>query len=110
VGDQPGRPAQGRWTYGFKRAEILSAQANGLTLLLAAWFVYEAIRRLFDPPEVRGLLVFLTAMIVINIAAAWLISKANRTSTSLVRSGYGLVKESGRIFLEGAGCPGGFGP
>ncbi len=26
------KPAQGRWTYGYKRAEILSAQANGLTL------------------------------------------------------------------------------
>lgn len=25
------KPAQGRWTYGYKRAEILSAQANGLT-------------------------------------------------------------------------------
>ncbi len=143
------RPAQGRWTYGFKRAEILSAQANGLTLLLlAAWFVYEAIRRLFDPPEVQGLLVFITAMvgIVINIAAAWLISKANRTSLNvegafqhilndlyafiataiaglvvvftgftradslaalivaalMAKAGYGLVKESGRIFLEGA--------
>ena len=49
------RPARGRWTYGFKRAEILSAQANGITLLLfAAWFVYEAIRRLFKPPEVQG--------------------------------------------------------
>ena len=27
-------PAAGRMTYGWKRAEILSAQANGLTLLL----------------------------------------------------------------------------
>ncbi|HEY4992928.1 MAG TPA: cation diffusion facilitator family transporter [Nakamurella sp.] len=143
------RPAYGRWTYGFKRAEILSAQANGLTLLLlAAWFVYEAIRRLFEPPEVQGLLVFITAMvgIVINIAAAWLISRANRTSLNvegafqhilndlyafiataiaglivvftgferadsiaalivaalMIKAGYGLVRESGRIFLEGA--------
>ena len=49
------RPAQGRWTYGFKRAEILSAQANGLTLLLlAAWFIYEAIRRLFDTARGAG--------------------------------------------------------
>ena len=80
------RPAYGRWTYGFKRAEILSAQANGITLLLlAAWFTYEAIRRLFEPPEVQGLLVFITAMvgIVVNIAAAWLISKANRTSLNV---------------------------
>ena len=33
------RPASGGYTYGLKRAEILSAQANGITLLvLAAWF------------------------------------------------------------------------
>jgi cobalt-zinc-cadmium efflux system protein len=52
------RPAQGAMTYGLKRAEILSAQANGITLLLlSAWFVYEAIRRLIDPPEVEGALV-----------------------------------------------------
>ena len=143
------RPAYGRWTYGFKRAEILSAQANGLTLLLlAAWFIYEAIRATVRPPRGQGLLVFITAMvgIAVNIAAAWLISKANRTSLNvegafqhilndlyafiatavaglvvvltgftradsiaalvvaglMIKAGYGLVRESGRIFLEGA--------
>ena len=143
------RPARGRYTYGYKRAEILSAQANGITLLLlAVWFTYEAIRRLFEPPEVQGLLVFATAMvgIAVNIAAAWLISKANRTSLNvegafqhilndlyafiataisglvvvftgftradsiaalvvaglMFTAGYRLVRESGRIFLEGA--------
>ncbi len=52
---------------------------------MAIWFIYEAIRRLINPPEVEGLLVFLTALvgIVINIAAAWLISKANRTSLNI---------------------------
>ena len=49
------RPAGGGYTYGLKRAEILSAQANGITLLLlAAWLGYEAIRRLVTPPEVDG--------------------------------------------------------
>ncbi len=143
------KPARGRWTYGFKRAEILSAQANGLTLLLlATWFIWEAIRRLVHPPEVEGLLVFVTAIVGIgvNIAAAWLISKANRTSLNvegayqhilndlyafvatavaglvvlvtgfaradaiaalvvaalMIKAGYGLVGESGRIFLEAA--------
>ncbi len=49
------RPAKGAYTYGLKRAEILSAQANGITLLLlVAYFLYEAIRRLLDPPEVSG--------------------------------------------------------
>ncbi|WP_067714173.1 cation diffusion facilitator family transporter [Nocardia yamanashiensis] len=80
------RPAAGRMTYGWKRAEILSAQANGLTLLLlAAWLTYEAIRRLIDPPEVTGGLVLVTALIgiVVNVAASWMISRANRTSLNV---------------------------
>src|SRR3569832_2407403 len=45
------RPAKGGYTYGLRRTEILSAQANGITLLLlAAWFCYEGVRRLLDPP------------------------------------------------------------
>jgi cobalt-zinc-cadmium efflux system protein len=80
------RPAQGRWTFGFKRAEILSAQANGITLLvLVAVFTYEAVRRLVSPPEVRGGLVIVTALvgIAVNAAAAWLVSRANRTSLNV---------------------------
>jgi cobalt-zinc-cadmium efflux system protein len=143
------RPARGSYTYGFKRVEILSAQANGITLLLlAVWFVYESVRRLIDPPHVSGPLVLFTALagIVINIAAAWSISRANRTSLNvegafqhilndlyafigtaiagavvwltgfaradaiaalvvaalMARAGWGLVRESGRIFLEAA--------
>jgi cobalt-zinc-cadmium efflux system protein len=80
------RPAAGRMTYGWKRAEILSAQANGITLLLlAAWLTYEATRRLITPPEVAGLLVTVTALvgIVINLAASWMISRAKRTSLNV---------------------------
>ena len=45
------RPPAGGYTYGFKRVEILSAQANGITLLLlAAYFVFEAINRMIHPP------------------------------------------------------------
>ena len=80
------RPARGVYTYGFKRVEILSAQANGLTLmLLAVWFIYESVRRLIDPPQVSGPLVLITALvgIVVNIAAAWSISRANRTSLNV---------------------------
>ena len=43
-------------TYGLGRAEILSAQANGLTLvILLAFIVYEAIRRLVDPEDPAGI-------------------------------------------------------
>lgn len=143
------QPAVGLYTYGFKRVEILSAQANGITLLLlAVWFVYESVRRLIEPPVVSGLLVLITAVvgIAVNIAAAWSISRANRTSLNvegafqhilndlyafigtaiagavvwatgfaradaiaallvavlMARAGWGLVRESGRIFLEAA--------
>ena len=49
------RPAKGAWTYGWKRAEILSAAGNGITLLVVSGIVaYEAIRRLIHPPQVEG--------------------------------------------------------
>ena len=143
------RPARGGYTYGLKRAEILSAQANGITLLLlAAYFVFEGVRRLIEPGEVEGLLVFVTALvgIVVNVAATWCISRANRSSLNvegayqhilndlyafiataiagavvwltgfaradaiaalvvaalMVKAGWGLVRASGRIFLEAA--------
>lgn len=79
-------PAQGRNTFGLKRAEILSAQANGVTLVaLAALFVYEAIRRLIDPPKVEGGLVLIVALlgVAVNLAATWALSRANRQSLNV---------------------------
>ncbi|WP_405829356.1 cation diffusion facilitator family transporter [Streptomyces sp. NBC_01176] len=143
------RPARGGFTYGLKRAEILSAQANGLTLLLlGAWLAYESVRRLIDPPAVEGGLMLVTALvgIAVNVAATWCISQANRTSLNvegayqhilndlfafigtavaalvivltgfnradpiatlmvvalMAKAGYGLLRDSGRIFLEAA--------
>jgi len=80
------RPPRGGYTYGLRRAEILSAQLNGLTLLLlAAYFVYESVVRLLDPPNVNGQLVFWTSLtgIAVNVGATWLISKANRSSLNV---------------------------
>lgn len=143
------RPARGGFTYGLKRAEILSAQANGLTLLLLSiWLAYEAVRRLISPAAVAGGPMLVTALvgIAVNVVATWCISKANRTSLNvegayqhilndlfafigtavaalivvltgferadpiatlvvvvlMVRAAYGLLRESGRIFLEAA--------
>jgi cobalt-zinc-cadmium efflux system protein len=143
------RPPSGGYTFGLRRAEILSAQANGLTLLLLAiWVVYEAVRRLREPAEVHGAAVLITALvgIAVNLAAAWAIRRADRRSLNvegafqhvltdlfafiataiagvvllttgfrqadtiasiivaalMVRSGIGLVRDSGRIFLEAA--------
>jgi cobalt-zinc-cadmium efflux system protein len=77
-----GRRPRGGYTYGLQRAEILSAQANGITLLLlGAWIGYEAIRRLAHPADVAGLPVLVTAAVgvAVNLAAAGLIRRADRT-------------------------------
>ncbi len=80
------RPAAGDWTFGFKRAEILSAAVNGVTLLVVAILVgIESIRRLFDPPPVDGGPVLAVALlgVAVNLAATWVLSRANRTSLNV---------------------------
>jgi cobalt-zinc-cadmium efflux system protein len=80
------RPAAGAMTYGFKRAEALSAQANGaLLLVLAALIVYEAVRRLITPPDVRAWWVLATALagIVVNLAATRVLAGADRENMAV---------------------------
>jgi cobalt-zinc-cadmium efflux system protein len=143
------RPPSGGFTFGLKRAEILSAQANGLTLLLlAVWITYESVVRLIHPPSVGGGAVLVTALagIAVNLLVVWILGRADRSSLNIegayqhvltdlfafvaaavsglvvlltdfhradaiaslivaalmVRSGLGLVRDSGRIFLEAA--------
>jgi cobalt-zinc-cadmium efflux system protein len=144
-----GLPARGRWTFGFARAEILAAQANGLALLvIGGWILYSAARRLADPPEVDGAVVGAVALagIVVNVGVLAVLSRARRESLNM-RGAYlhvatdlaafvgtaiagglilltgwdrfdplasiivvalmlvaalSLIRESGRIFLEGA--------
>jgi cobalt-zinc-cadmium efflux system protein len=149
------RPPQGGFTYGLKRAEIISAQINGITLLLlSAYFVYQGIGRLVTPPAVQGAYVVATGLtgIVVNVAATWMLSRANRTSLNvegafqhilsdlyafvattiaglviwltgwsradaiaalvvaalMLKAGWGLVRDSGRVFMEAA--PAGMNP
>ena len=141
------RPARGEFTFGFRRAEILSAQLNGATLVaLAVVIVWEGIRRLADPPDVEGLVVLVVALagVAVNVAATVVLSGAQRRSLNvegafqhvltdlfafiataiagavvlatgfsradgiaalvvaalMLRSGFGLLRESGRVLLE----------
>jgi cobalt-zinc-cadmium efflux system protein len=143
------RPAEGNFTFGLKRAEILSAQFNGATLLvLGVLIAIEGVRRLFDPPDVPGAALLIVALVgvVVNLAATWTLSRANRESLNvegayqhiltdlaafiataiagavilitgftradgiaaliiaaiMLRASYGLLRDSGRILLEGA--------
>jgi cobalt-zinc-cadmium efflux system protein len=80
------RPARGVWTFGFGRAEILAAQANGITLLLlGVWITYSAVRRLIDPPAVHGGIVLVVALvgIAVNLAATFVLARADRSSLNV---------------------------
>ncbi|HEY7932592.1 MAG TPA: cation diffusion facilitator family transporter [Solirubrobacteraceae bacterium] len=143
------RPAQGAMTYGLRRVEILSAQANGLTLLiLACVILYSAVGRLISPARVSGwpMVALALAGIAVNAAAALTLAGAGRENMSIegsfqhiltdlfafigtaiagavilasgfqradpiasivvaalmLRSSYGLLRDSGRVFLEAA--------
>jgi cobalt-zinc-cadmium efflux system protein len=80
------RPARGAMTFGLKRSEILSAQFNGATLLvLGLLIVYAGIRRLIHPPAVAGAAVLAVALagILVNLAATYTLSRANRRSLNV---------------------------
>jgi cobalt-zinc-cadmium efflux system protein len=144
-----GRPPGGNLTFGFRRAEILSAQANGLTLfVLAVLVVIEGVRRLIEPPDAGGLAILVVALVgvAVNLLATWQLARANRRSMNvrgaymhvltdlyafmgtavagivilttgfsradgiaalgiaaiMLWAAYGLLRDSGRVFLEAA--------
>jgi cobalt-zinc-cadmium efflux system protein len=143
------RPARGAMTYGLRRVEILSAQANGVTLLvLAGVIVYSAVGRLVNPAAVSAWPMVAVALvgILVNGAATMTLAGAGRENMSIegsfqhvltdlfafigtavagvvillsgferadpiasllvaalmLRSSYGLLRDSARVFLEAA--------
>ena len=81
-----GRPARGRWTFGFRRLEILAAHINGILLLVVGvGIVFAAVRRLVSPPEVRGGIVLVVALagIAVNLVAAALLAGPSRGSLNM---------------------------
>ena len=80
------RPPTAAFTFGLGRAEILSAQVNGATLLvLAGVIAVEAVQRLLAPPEVEGGVVMVVGLAgaAVNVAAAWQLAKAERRSLNV---------------------------
>jgi cobalt-zinc-cadmium efflux system protein len=83
-------PARGRWTFGFGRVEILAAQVNGITLVVAGVVILaEAVRRLVDPVEVQGGVVTVVALVgvAVNLAVLRILAGARRESLN-VRGAY----------------------
>ena len=80
------QPARGNRTFGLRRSEILSAQANGAALLvLAGLIVYGAVRRLVSPPAAHGGWILVVALVGIgvNLVATWQLAGANRQSLNV---------------------------
>jgi len=80
------RPASGAMTYGLGRVEILSAQANGVTLLvLSVAIVIDAIERLISPPTVHGEPVLIVALagVAVNLVAARILARGSDHERSL---------------------------
>ncbi len=80
------RPAEGAMTYGLGRTEILSAQVNGITLLvLAALITWEAVQRLGSPSEVDAAPVLVVALagVAVNLLAARVLAGAGRGSLNV---------------------------
>lgn len=75
------RPARGRRTYGFGKATVLAALANGVVLMfVSGGIMLEAIHRLLRPEAVRPGLVMITAGagVVINTATALMFVRGRR--------------------------------
>jgi cobalt-zinc-cadmium efflux system protein len=80
------RPATGNVTFGLRRLEALSAQANAaLLLVLAGLIVYGAIRRLIAPPSPDGLTMVVVAVVgvVVVLLATRELAQANRESLNI---------------------------
>ncbi|TVO55331.1 cation diffusion facilitator family transporter [Denitromonas halophila] len=72
------RPPSQRLSYGLGRMEALAALINGLLMIaVVAAIVWHAVERLLTPQTVAGGTVTVVALIglIINIAAAWLLSR-----------------------------------
>jgi cobalt-zinc-cadmium efflux system protein len=80
------RPATERHTYGFERAEILAAQANGVLLFAGAVaIVVEAIRRLGSPHhlDAAGVLAIGIAGVIVNVVSALALARTAHGNLNL---------------------------
>lgn len=81
-----GRPATPNRSFGYKRAEILAALANGTTLVaISIWIFVEAYQRLWEPPEILGgwMLAVATLGLIVNVAGVLILSRSGGESLNL---------------------------
>jgi len=80
------KPPTPNRSFGYKRAEILAALVNGVTLVASSiWIFVEAYRRLQEPPEILGgwMLAVATLGLVVNIVGALILSRSEGESLNV---------------------------
>lgn len=80
------KPASTEKTYGYFRTEILAAFINGIALaLIGIFIIYEAIIRMFTPPEVKAPVMVIIAVggLIINIIGAFLLHKDSKENLNI---------------------------
>jgi len=80
------RPPSAERTFGYRRAEVLAAMLNALSLwLIAAWVLFEAYHRLQDVPEIEGGLMLVVGILglLVNVAAAWVLHRSSKHSMNV---------------------------
>jgi cobalt-zinc-cadmium efflux system protein len=80
------KPPTPERSFGYKRAEILAALVNGVTLVtISIWIFSEAYRRFQDPPEILGGWMMAVAVmgLFVNVAAAWVLMRSEGESLNL---------------------------
>ena len=83
LGSRPSTPDR---SFGYRRAEILAALANGVALVaIAIWIIVEALQRLRDPVEPLGGWVLLVGIagLALNLAAAGMLQRRGSESLNV---------------------------
>ena len=94
------RPRSDSKTFGYRRAEILAAAANGVVLgATAIAVVVEAIRRFATPQPIHGraMLVVAVAGLVINLASAWILSRGGNDLNTRAAAAHVLADAAGSV-------------
>jgi cobalt-zinc-cadmium efflux system protein len=106
-----GRPPSATKTYGYRRAGVLAALVNSLSLVLVSFFIfYEAFRRLQHPEQVRaGVMIWVAAAgVAMNGAIALLLWRSGRDVGVDVNVRSALLHELGDTLSTAAVIVGGF--
>lgn len=80
------RPRGERSTYGYRRAEVLAAFVNGISLaVIAVMVLKEAVERWFSPVAIEGSLMLKTAILglVVNLAVALMLMGGRRDNINV---------------------------